>query len=130
TMIFDLVLLAAALLCGLVAGFLFAFAIVVMPGIGRLDDAGFVRAFQAIDGVIQRGQPLFGLVWLGSVAAVLGAAVLAWWAGAEVDRILVFAAALAWMLGVQLPTFRINIPLNNRLQQHPSNTCTPERRKY
>lgn len=72
-------LFAGALLCSLVAGFLFAFAVVVMPGIKRLDDAGFLRAFQVIDGVIQRGQPLFGLIWVGSVLAVLVAGVLGFW---------------------------------------------------
>lgn len=115
--LFDAVLIIATLLCGLVSGFLLAFAIVVMPGIARLDDAAFLKAFQAIDGVIQKGQPLFGLMWLGSVVAVLAAAVVGWWSLAGVDRALVIAAALVWALGVQLPTFRINIPLNNRVQR-------------
>ena len=116
--IFELALLAAALLCALVAGFLFAFAVVVMPGIGKLDDAGFLRAFQAIDGVIQRGQPLFGLVWLGSVVAVLAAAGLGASALAGVDLAMVIAALALWVLGVQVPTFTVNIPLNNRVQRN------------
>ena len=115
--LFDAVLIIATLLCGLVSGFLLAFAIVVMPGIARLDDAAFLKAFQAIDGVIQKGQPLFGLMWLGSVVALLAAAVIGWWSLAGVDRALVIAAALVWALGVQLPTFRVNIPLNNRVQR-------------
>jgi uncharacterized membrane protein len=115
--IFDLVLLAATLLCGLVAGFLLAFAIVVMPGIARLEDAAFLRAFQVIDGVIQRGQPLFGLLWIGSVVAVLAAGAWGGWVLEGVDRVLVIAAALVWVLGVQLPTFAINIPLNDRVQR-------------
>lgn len=52
----EAILLLAALLCGLVAGLLFAFAVVVMPGLRTMDDAAFVQAFRAIDGVIQRGQ--------------------------------------------------------------------------
>ena len=36
----------ACLLCSLVAGFLFAFAVVVMPGIKSLGDGEFLRAFQ------------------------------------------------------------------------------------
>jgi uncharacterized membrane protein len=115
--LFQWTLFAATLLCALVAGFLFAFAVVVMPGIKRLDDAGFLRAFQAIDGVIQRGQPLFGLVWLGSVLAVLVAGVLGFWALAGVDVLLMIAGALVYLLGVQVPTFLVNIPLNNRVQR-------------
>jgi hypothetical protein len=72
--IFDGVLVLATFLCSLVAGFLFAFAAVVMPGIGRLDDRGFIRAFQVIDRVIQRNQALFVLVWVGSVLALIAAA--------------------------------------------------------
>lgn len=114
---FELVLLAAALLCALVAGFLFAFAVVVMPGIGKLDDEGFLRAFQLIDGVIQRGQPLFGLVWVGSVVAVAVAAFWGLWALAGLDRVMVVLAAIVYFAGVQVPTVIVNIPLNNRVQR-------------
>lgn len=116
-MLFQWALFAAALLCSLVAGFLFAFAVVVMPGIGKLDDAGFLRAFQAIDGVIQKGQPLFGLVWLGSVVAMLVAAVMGVWALGGVDRVMIILAAGIYLLGVQAPTFLVNLPLNNRVQR-------------
>ena len=73
---FHAVLVVATFLCALVAGLLFAFAVVVMPGIGRLDDGGFIRAFQAIDRVIQNNQPLFMSVWVGSVLALISATVL------------------------------------------------------
>jgi len=39
---FHIALIAATFLCSIVAGFLFAFAVVVMPGIRSLDD-GSVR---------------------------------------------------------------------------------------
>jgi len=111
------ILILATLLCSLVAGFLFAFAAVVMPGIRRLDDSGFIRAFQAIDGVIQNNQPLFLLVWVGSVLALLAASVFGLWTLDGVDRVLVIAAAAVYLLCVQLPTAVINIPLNNALQK-------------
>ena len=116
-MFFQAALFVATLLCALVAGFLFAFAVVVMPGIKRLDDAGFLRAFKVIDGVIERGQPLFGIVWLGSVLAVLVATAMGVWMLAGVDRLLIILAAAVYLLGVQAPTFMINIPLNNRVQR-------------
>ena len=46
---FQIVLILATLLCSLVAGFLFAFATVVMPGIKTLNDREFIRAFQVIE---------------------------------------------------------------------------------
>jgi uncharacterized membrane protein len=99
-----------------VAGFLFAFAIVVMPGIRSLNDREFIRAFQVIDGVIQNNQPLFVLVWIGSVVALVTAAVFGFGQLDGVGRLLIIFATLAYLLGVQLPTITINIPLNNKLQ--------------
>jgi uncharacterized membrane protein len=113
----DLVLILATLLVSLIAGFVFAFATVIMPGIGRLDDKGFIRAFQVIDGVIQRGQPVFGLVWVGSAVASLASAVMGTLQLDGLERILIVASALAYLFGVQVPTFWINVPLNNALQR-------------
>lgn len=127
--LFQIALLVAAVLCSLVAGFLFAFAVVVMPGIGKLDDAGFLRAFQVIDRVIQNGQPLFMPVWVGSVLAVIAAAALSLWATTGADRALVVAAALVYLLGVQVPTGTVNLPLNNQLQRLDMATMTDPARR-
>ena len=88
-----------------------------MPGIRRLDDGAFIRAFQAIDGMIQNNQPPFLIVWVGSMPALLAAAVLGGWALDGADRVLMMIAAAVYFLCVQLPTFAINIPLNNALQK-------------
>lgn len=113
----ELVLILATLLCALTAGFVFAFASVVMPGIGKLGDREFIRSFQVIDGVIQAGQPVFGLVWMGSVVALLLSAVMGVLQLDGIERALVVVSALVYVLGVQVPTFRINVPLNNTLQR-------------
>ncbi len=114
--IFEIALILATFLCSLVAGLLFAFASVVMPGIRSLNDREFIRAFQVIDGVIQNNQPLFVLVWIGSVVALVTSAVLGIGQLDGDGRLLIIIAALAYVLGVQLPTFTINVPLNNKLQ--------------
>jgi uncharacterized membrane protein len=124
--LFDVVLMLAAFLCSLVAGFLFAFAAVVMPGLGRLGAIGYIRAFQVIDRVIQNNQPAFLLVWVGSVLALIAAAVAGVWTLAEPDRLLLVAAALAYLFGVQLPTMTINVPLNNALQELDPDTMDEE----
>jgi uncharacterized membrane protein len=114
---FQAVLMLATFLCSLVAGFLLAFAVVVMPGIRSLGDREFIGAFQVIDRVIQNNQPLFVVVWVGSVLAVIAAGVLGLWALSGVDRLLLIIAALVYFLCVQLPTMAINVPLNNALQK-------------
>ena len=59
-------LLVSTLLCTLVTGFVFTYAIVAMPGFGKLNDREFIQVFQATDGIIQNNQPLFILVWGGN----------------------------------------------------------------
>ena len=113
----ELILILATLLCALTAGLVFAFASVVMPGIGKLGDREFIRSFQVIDGVIQAGQPVFGLVWMGSVVALLLSAVMGGLQLDGMERAFVIVSALVYVLGVQVPTFRINVPLNNTLQR-------------
>ena len=114
--IFQIALILAGFLCSLVAGFLFAFAIVTMPGIRSLSDREFIRAFQVMDRVIQNNQPTFMLVWVGSVVALVTRAMLGIGQLDGAGRLLIIFAAFAYLLGVQLPTVTINIPLNNKLQ--------------
>ena len=114
--IFELTLIVATFLCSLVAGFVFAFAVVVMPGIRTLDDGAFLRAFKVIDSVVQKNQPLFLLVWMGSVVALLATTGLGLGQLSGIDRWLLIGAMLVYALGVQLPTIAINVPLNNAVQ--------------
>jgi len=126
---FVAALIAATFLCSLVAGFLFAFAAVIMPGIRSLDDGAFIRAFQVIDGVIQRSQPLFVIVWVGSVLLLMAVAVAGMWRLAGAERVLLIAAALVYLLGVQAPTALVNIPLNNQLQRVSAATMSEADRR-
>ena len=114
--IFQIALILATFLCSLVAGFVFAFALVVMPGIRSLSDQGFIRAFQVMDRIIQNNQPIFMLVWVGSVVALVTSTVLGIGQLDGAGRLLIVLAALTYLFGVQLPTFAINVPLNNKLQ--------------
>ena len=113
---FQVALVLATFLCSLVAGFVFAFAVVVMPGIKRLDNREFIRAFQVMDGIIQNNQPVFMAVWLGSVIALIVAAVFGIGYLDAAGRWLLIISTVVYLLGVQLPTFTVNVPLNNRLQ--------------
>ena len=114
--IFQIALMLATLLCSLTAGFVLAFAVVVMPGIKSLNDREFIRTFQVIDRVIQSSQPIFMLVWIGSIVALVTSTVLGIGQLDGTERLLIIFAALIYLLGVQLPTFTINVPLNNKLQ--------------
>ena len=113
---FPLTLLAATLLCGLVAGFLFAFAVVVMPGLRRMSSAEYLRGFQAMDGVIQANSPPFVFVWAGSILVILVAAGFGFGRLEGLELGLLLGATVLYLFGVQLPTFAFNLPLNNELK--------------
>jgi uncharacterized membrane protein len=88
-----------------------------MPGLGRLNDRDFLQAFKTMDRVIQDNQPIFMLVWVGSVVSLVGSALLSLWWLDGTNRLLLILATAIYLLGVQLPTATINVPLNNRLQK-------------
>ena len=112
----QITLLLSIVFCSLVAGLLFGFAIVVMPGIAKLTDKEYLLAFKHMDGVIQNNQPLFVLVWAGSILSVIATLALGIMNLRGEELYLLTGATLLYLIGVQLPTFRFNIPLNNQLQ--------------
>ena len=109
-------LLVSTLLCTLVTGFVFTYAIVVMPGFGKLNDREFIQAFQATDGIIQNNQPLFMFVWVGSITSVAATIVLSavHLNGNEHWVIILFGTL--YIIGVQCITMIVHLPLNNSLQ--------------
>lgn len=113
-LLFQTALGVSILLCGLVSGIVLIFAIVVMPGIGRLDDQGFLKGFQVIDGVIQDNQPIFGLVWGGSVIVLLAVTVFAFWQLTGTALFLLICAT-AIFIAAQLVTATVHLPANNRV---------------
>ncbi|ARA92561.1 MAG: DUF1772 domain-containing protein [Bacteroidetes bacterium] len=116
-MMFETILLVATLLCALTAGLVYTFWVVVMPGIRRLPDREFLRAFAVMDRVIQQNDPRFLVVWAGSVVALLVSVWLGMGHLEGLPRLLLVGTAVVYLLGVQGPTIAVNVPLNNRLQQ-------------
>ncbi|CAM3150169.1 DUF1772 domain-containing protein [Stackebrandtia soli] len=108
----DVSLVAATVTVGLVAGVFFGFAVAVMPGLGRTDDATFVTAMRAIN------EAILNRWFLGCFVGAVPLAVIA-----VVTRFPGPPAALVWTivgLVAYLITFGItmgvNVPLNNRLK--------------
>ncbi|MEM9282674.1 MAG: DUF1772 domain-containing protein [Verrucomicrobiota bacterium] len=115
-LIFNGLLVFATLTTLLVTGLLFTFALLVMPGLGQLEDRGFLRGFQEIDRIIQNSHPIFVVVWLGSVIGLIASAVMGLGQLDGSAQWLLIVATAVYLLGVQLPTMRGNVPLNNQLQ--------------
>ena len=113
----DISLIFSIISCSLVGGFIFTYAIVVMPGLSNLADKEFIRAFQVTDAVIQNNQPIFMFTWIGSIVSLL-ITILTSVVGFELSETwLVVLFSVIYLFGVHGITIAIQIPLNNHIQK-------------
>ena len=109
----EVVLIAAAMTMGLMAGVFGIYANAIMPGLRRTDDRTFVAAFQSIDRAIINPAfmaTFFGALILTALAALLhltgdGRPLLPW-----------IGAAFVLYLFVFVITIGVNVPRNNEIK--------------
>ena len=122
----DISLFFSILLCALATGFILTYAIVVMPGLSKLDDKEFIKAFQVTDGIIQNNQPIFILIWVGSIISVLGTIITSILSLGIVEAWLIIFAGVIYLLGVQGITISIHLPLNKHIQKIDTNSINSQ----
>jgi len=106
--------IALILLTGLSAGLCFTWSNAITPGIGRLDEVGYLSAFQQMNRSIIN--PLFILVFFGPF--FLGLINLYLFKNASSSMIWLLILALAfYFFGVLLVTMFGNVPLNEILDK-------------
>ena len=131
----DFILIPSVILCALVTGFIFTYAIVVMPGFSKLSDKEFIKAFQVTDEVIQNNQPLFMITWIGSIISILLTIIVATATTGLSNSWLIILVGVIYLFGVQGVTIVIHLPLNNHIQKMNIDKMTDknlgeERRKF
>ena len=114
---FYFFLFLSILSCSLVTGFIFTYAIIVMPGLSKLSDKEFLKAFQVTDAVIQNRQRIFMLIWVGSIMSVLSLLLISIAYVGLSETWLIVLVTLIYLLGVQGITILIHLPLNNQIQK-------------
>jgi uncharacterized membrane protein len=107
-----IVLLAATITAGLMAGLFYAFSVSVMPGLGRGDDKTFVEGMRGINVAIINGWFLLsflGAPLLAGVAVImnLGSGATLWWT----------VAGFACLVAMIVLTGAVHIPMNNALME-------------
>ena len=120
--ILNISLFFSTLLCSLVTGFILTYAIVVMPGLSKLDDKEFIKAFQVTDGIIQNNQPIFILIWVGSIISVVSTIIISIFTLGLLEGWKIIFVSLVYLIGVQAITIIIHLPLNRRIQNIDINT--------
>lgn len=110
----NLTLFTATLLIGLTAGLCFTWGNAVTPGIGQLDNLGYLQAFQKMNRSIEN--PLFFVVFFGSFLVGIAAIYANRGVSPEHFRLVAIATGL-YFLGVVLVTIFGNVPLNQILDK-------------
>ncbi len=105
-------LMGAIVATVMVAGLMFCFAHSVMPGLGTLDDRGFLTAFQRIDAAISN--PWMMLTFLGSPLLTLAALLLH--LPGRSPAVSWLLVALVLVVATALITGTIHLPLNAAIQ--------------
>ena len=121
----DISLFLSVLFCALATGFILTYAIVVMPGLSKLDDKEFIKAFQVTDGIIQNNQPIFILIWLGSIISVLSTIIVSIFYLGILEAWLIIFTSVVYLLGVGVITITIHLPLNRHIQKIDINSTNP-----
>jgi uncharacterized membrane protein len=122
----DISLFFSILLSALVTGFILTYAIVIMPGLSNLDDKEFIKAFQVTDGIIQNNQPIFILIWIGSIVSVLSTIITSILSLGILDAWLIIFVGVVYLLVVQGITILIHLPLNKSIQNIDINSSNSE----
>ena len=115
-------IVAAATTAALVAGFFYAYSASVNRGLGRLDDAGYVAAMQAINATVRN--PVFALSFFGALLLLPLAAALHAQRRSPRARWLL-AATLLYVIGGFGVTFAFNVPLNEELARLDLASASP-----
>ena len=124
--ILNISLFFSTLLCSLVTGFILTYAIVVMPGLSKLDDKEFIKAFQVTDGIIQNNQPIFILIWVGSIISVVSTIIISIFTLGILEAWKIIFVSLVYLIGVQAITIIIHLPLNRRIQKIDINSTSSQ----
>ncbi|MBT8184262.1 MAG: DUF1772 domain-containing protein [Eudoraea sp.] len=110
----NIVLISLVLLTGLSAGLCFTWTNAVSPGIGKLDDLGFLQSFQHMNRTILN--PLFFVVFFGPFFLYLMNLYLNRNSDGSMIWMLVIVTVL-YFSGVVLVTIFGNVPLNELLEK-------------
>ena len=107
-------LLGATVLAGLSAGFFYTYEASVTLGLAEVGDLTYVETFRAINDTIKN--PVFGVVFFGSMPALALAAFANWRAATAVRRAMLVMAPLFYLVTMAV-TFVGNVPLNDELAE-------------
>lgn len=121
----TLILIITTLFSGLMAGLFYAWSISVTPGLARLDNRSYLKAFQSMNRAILN--PLFFTVFFGLVLLLPLLGYFTFQTSLGKQFWYVLAASLLYFVGIMGVTIGGNVPLNNALEVLQIESMTAER---
>lgn len=109
----DLLTFVTALGSGLVAGFFFAFSIVVMQALGKIAAPAGIAAMQSINIVVIN--PWFFTAFFGTAVLSIAAMIIALMRWQDPRAIFWLAGGIVYLVGTIGVTMLCNVPRNNAL---------------
>jgi uncharacterized membrane protein len=109
----EVVLIAATVTMGMMAGAFALYSHTIMPSLRRVDDRAFVATFQSMDRMIIN--PVFMTTFFGALALTALAALL-YLVGDDGSALPWIVAALVLYLVVFVITIAVNVPRNNEIK--------------
>lgn len=107
-------LLITTFFTGLTAGLCFTWGNAVTPGIGRLDDLGFLHAFQQMNRAILN--PIFIVVFMGPTITHI-ANIFLFKSASPTVFWMILSASILYLVGLVLMTIIGNVPLNEMIDK-------------
>lgn len=100
-------------LAGTIAGFFYAYSVSVIWGLDAADPVSAIRAMQGINAEVRNAA--FAPAFFGAPIACALAAILWLRSGQPAPALLFCAALIVYALGAFVPTFLVNVPMNEAL---------------
>ena len=120
----TIILIITTVFSGLMAGLFYAWSISVTPGLAKINDVSYLRAFQSMNRAIIN--PLFAVVFFGLVILLPVLSYLSFQTSMSNPFWYVIAATILYFVGIMGVTIGGNVPLNNALEALQIQSMTPE----
>lgn len=118
------ILIIATFFSGLMAGLFYSWTISVTPGLARIDDVSYLKAFQAMNRAIIN--PYFVVAFFGLVVLLPLLSYLSFQTSMSSRFGYVLTASILYFVGIMGITIAGNVPLNNALEALHIESMTPE----
>ncbi len=110
----TIILMLTTFSLGLMAGLLYSWSISVTPGLAKVSDENYLRAFQSMNRAILN--PAFFICFIGLVILLPLLSWLYYKSPVSAEFWFILSATILYMAGVMAVTFFGNVPINNTLE--------------